>query len=242
MSSYIYEWTCRSISLILRLLQAAQPPRGFPATGSPTAPIVRLTKTMIRRSSKLCFRPKKATRFFTKSACSNSFLITHISFSVLGVSLDLDSLLSLLLPPKHTAVDSYLPRKFVSSQTEAGHASAARPSQTLQVSAPREICASIQRLDLPALHFRTRADMPWPLSAAPNQHVPRSVTVSKIISYRVHAIAAACQSFERPSRCLPHGFRITGPLRCLQSSPAIRLNFRNPRSGRCMTGSAAYRG
>jgi hypothetical protein len=123
-------------------------------------------------------------------------LITHISFSILEVSLDLDSLLSLLLPPKHTAVDSYLPRKFVSSQTEAGHASAARPSQTLQVSAPREICASIQRLDLPALHFRTRADMPWPLSAAPNQHVPRSVTVSKIISYRVHAIAAACQSFE----------------------------------------------
>jgi hypothetical protein len=131
-------------------------------------------------------------------------------------------------PPKHTAADSCLPRKFVSSQTEAGHASAARPPQTLQVSAPREICASIQRLDLPALHFRTRADMPWLLSAAPNQHVPRSVTVSKIISYQVYAIAAACQSFERPPRCLPHGFRITGcgvfiPLRhpCQFPEPAV---------------------
>jgi hypothetical protein len=123
-------------------------------------------------------------------------------------------------PPKHTAADYFLPRKFISSQTEAGHASPARPPQTLQVSAPREICASIRRLDLPALHFRTRADLPLanpvlPLPWSPNHKITRSVTVSKIISYRLHAISLALSKFRRVS-LLAHGFRITGP--CLAVS------------------------
>jgi hypothetical protein len=72
------------------------------------APIARLTKTMFRRSSIQTFffsfrlDRKKATRFFAKSARSNSLLVTHVPLSFQKEPLDLDFTLSLLFSPPNT--------------------------------------------------------------------------------------------------------------------------------------------
>lgn len=148
------------------------------------ASISRLTKIMFRRSSNFCFSSEKVI-VSLPNIFVQILVPAHTSLSPFPEShltwIPYCAFFSARLP-KHTAADYFLPRQFVSSQTGPCHASPAQRPLTLQVSGPREICASIRRLDLPALHSAPRAGFASQAAFQSPTTKLKSVTVSKIIS------------------------------------------------------------
>jgi len=192
------------------------------------ASISRLTKIMFRRSSNFCFSSEKVI-VSLPNIFVQILVPAHTSLSPFPEShltwIPYCAFFSARLP-KHTAADYFLPRQFVSSQTGPCHASPAQRPLTLQVSGPREICASIRRLDLPALHFRASCRLPSPSRLL----VPSTTKLKNLSPFRKssHIDFMLYKEPVKVSKSLA-SVRITAARAGIPASPVVaRLSFSSP--------------
>lgn len=214
----------------------------YPAVAHQTCTDLQNDENHVQTISKLCFRPKSHDPF-AKNSPSNLFLLAQFSISILKVSLDLDSTLATLLAfPKHTAVDSSLPRQFaVLKRGLVMQAQHARPL-TLPVSAPREICASMPTLRPPCIAFppaSCRLPIPMipsqpmsPSTPRPPRRLPRNAKIRH--RFENHLISTSCYMNLSMFRRTLAAVRISASLASLPShhlplSPSLHL--RNPCPG-----------